>query len=326
MPPADSGPLPPAIEKFLLYLAAQRSRSEATLSAYEHDLSQLASWLAAQGKTLDAPAAITAMDLDAYTAALSRLHLAKSSIARKLAAVRTYFRFLLKKGQINEDPAADLRNPKQERRQPRVLNTDETFALLDQPGQMNRPAQTGHTASHRDGKEKHFIRDIALAELLYGSGLRISEAVGLNAEQLDLPGHQVRVTGKGNRERVCFLSDASIDALRLWLDERQGMAAPGETALFVGARGRRLNRREGVRIISRLCARAGLKTPVSPHGLRHSFATHLLIAGADLRAVQELLGHARLATTERYTHLSLEKIIGIYDAAHPRSGPGKPAN
>lgn len=293
-----------ALDRFLLHLAAQRGRAEATVSAYEVDLLQLSGWLETRNKNLDDLAAITSRDIDAYVSEMSRQGIARSSIARKLAAIRSFFHFLLRRGVIKEDPAMSVRNPRQQRKQPHVLNVDETFALLDQ------------AAAH----DNHYIRDMALAELLYGSGLRISEAINLDVEHVDLDSRQARVWGKGSRERICFLSDSCVDAMRLWLSERDDMAVPGEKALFVGARGRRLNRREGARIIKRLCAQAGLKTQVSPHGLRHSFATHLLMAGADLRAVQDLLGHARLATTERYTHLSMEKIINIYDSSHPRSG------
>ena len=162
-------------------------------------------------------------------------------------------------------------------------------------------------------------RDLALAELLYGSGLRISEALGLDIDDVQLSSRVLRVMGKGSRQRLAPLSDTSCDSLKSWLDERPLMAQPDEPALFVGARGSRLNRREAARIVERLCRRAGLDFTVSPHSLRHSFATHLLTAGADLRSVQELLGHSRLTTTQRYTQVSLEHLMEAYDKAHPKA-------
>lgn len=294
------------IGAFLGYLATQKGYSEATSDSYGRDLSQFGHWLAGQNINLNDLSKIQESHIAAYTGEMFRQGLAKSSIARKLAAIRSFFRFLHRQGKIEANPASDVHNPRQDIRQPRSLNVDEAFAMLDQPCQASMPAPI-------------YRRNIALAELLYGSGLRISEAIGLDVADMAPETGQVRVFGKGGRERICPLSDASIDSMRLWLDCRNKLAANGEQALFVGSRGARLNRREGVRIIRNLCIAAGLKAPIPPHGLRHSFATHLLAAGADLRSVQELLGHKRLATTQRYTHLSLEKIISIYDAAHPRS-------
>ena len=173
-----------------------------------------------------------------------------------------------------------------------------------------------------DAAEKSTIlraRDLCLAEFLYGSGLRISEALSLNTGRLRSEAESVRIMGKGGKERITPLTETAREALALWLELRPQLAAEGEIALFVGARGKRLNRREAQRIIETLCKQAGLPQPVSPHGLRHSFATHLLEAGADLRSVQELLGHARLATTQRYTHLNLAHLMAVYDKAHPKS-------
>ena len=162
-------------------------------------------------------------------------------------------------------------------------------------------------------------RDICLAELLYGSGLRVSEALSLDAGRLSAETESLRIMGKGGKERLAPLTDTAKTALAAWLSLRPALAPPGERALFVGVRGKRLNRREAQRIIESLCRLAGLPQPVSPHGLRHSFATHLLEAGADLRSVQELMGHARLATTQRYTHLNLAHLMAVYDKAHPKA-------
>lgn len=295
-----------AIDAFIGWLDTQKGFAAATQAAFRSDLYQLEDWLTARNQTLAGAGDLELSDLQAFAGSLFRAGLAKSSIARKLATARCFFRYLLRQGKIESDPARNLHNPKQEKIQPRMLNVDEAFAMLDcVPG---------------NGTEATAARGKALAELLYGSGLRISEALALDVKDIDSAHAAVRVLGKGARERVCPLSETCQDALSIWLAARPGIANPSESALFVGNRGKRLNRRQAGRIIANLCAGAGLNKTVSPHGLRHSFASHLLAAGADMRSVQELLGHSRLATTQRYTHLGLEKIISIYDSAHPRSG------
>ncbi len=299
------------IDAFLAWQAVQKGASEATQKAYGTDLAQLAAFLRGQGVDLARPREVSRRHIQAFLAWLFRQGEAKSSMARKLAAVRSFFRFLLRSGRVSENVAAQVRNPRQEKRHPRALNVDEAFALLDAP--KAAPPSEAHAA-------RLLCRDLALAELLYGSGLRISEALGLNLDDVQAHSRVLRVMGKGSRERLAPLSDTSCAALSAWLGERPYMALPGEEAIFVGARGARLNRREAARIIAGLCRRAGLNVTVSPHSLRHSFATHLLAAGADLRSVQELLGHQRLTTTQRYTQVSLEHLISGYDQAHPRSG------
>lgn len=299
-----------AVEQFLPryadWLGLQKGLAQATLDAYVRDLEQFGKYLQSQG--ILEPKSIKSEDIGAYVASLFRQGLARSSMARKLASVRSFFEFLRKNGQVEANAAAQVRNPRQQDKKPKVLNVDEVFNLLD-----GRESQNSSPSSPRD------IRDIALAELLYGSGLRISEALALNADQLNLESGVVRVMGKGAKERIAPLSDSSVQALEKWLLARPALACSAENALFVGARGRRLNRREAQRIVAALCRKAGLAETISPHGLRHSFATHLLMAGADLRSVQELLGHKRVATTQRYTHLSLQHLIETYDSAHPRS-------
>ncbi len=289
--------IPGHIPSFLDWLAVQKGFSAATLKAYESDLAQFAQFLAPAERDV----ALKEGDIEAWVADLFRRGLARSSISRKLATVRGFFRYLLRKKVIDSNPAVNLHNPKQEIRQPKTPNIDEVFALLGTDG----------------GASVAAARDLALAELLYGSGLRISEALQLNARDVEPPCEVIRIMGKGGRERLCPLSDCSRACLEKWLKMRGSLAEPDEPALFVGMRGRRLDRREAARIIARLGSGAGIS--ISPHALRHAFATHLLGSGADLRSVQELLGHKRLATTQRYTHLSIEQILAIYDAAHPRS-------
>lgn len=292
------------IARFSMWQDVRKGASGATQRAYATDLRQLAEFLAERGLDLGDPRSIGNRDLKVWVASLFHKGIAKSSMSRKLAAMRAFFRYLRQQNHIDDDIARKIHNPRQEHRQPHALNVDEAFALLDS-SQASTPEITA--------------RNLCLAELLYGSGLRVSEAISLDLEDVRLDQGVARVMGKGSRERLAPLSDTCLEAMRAWLAQRACLANPGEKAIFVGSRGKRLNRREAARIIQAMCLRAGIAAPVSPHGLRHSFATHILGAGADLRSVQELLGHKRLATTQRYTHLSLDHLIKAYDSAHPRS-------
>lgn len=290
-----------------LWLETQRGLSAATVRAYLTDIRQFMIFLAEQGRVPDRLDTIDRRDVQSFLAELFRRGEARSSMSRKLAALRSFFQYALRMRQVGENPAKAVRNPRQEIYQPRVLNVDEIFSVLDAEDGM-------------DGEPLRHSRDKALAELLYGSGLRISEALGLNVDDVQLAAGVVRVMGKGNRERMAPLSDTCVPALREWLDDRTLLAADGETALFVGMRGgRRMQRREALRSMERLGSLAGVAKHFSPHALRHSFATHLLDGGADLRSVQELLGHRRLTTTQRYTQVSLEHLMRVYDAAHPKA-------
>jgi integrase/recombinase XerC len=226
-------------------------------------------------------------------------------MGRKLSALRSFFSFCRKMRLVaGPDPMADLPNPKQPRPRPRVLNVDQAVAVME---------------ADTDPDPKG-LRNLALGELLYGSGLRISEALGLDVDDMDLGGRVARVTGKGAKTRLVPLTSNSVKRLERYLEQRPAFKpALSETAVFLGARGKRLQRREANRILSALAASAGLPQKISPHMLRHSFATHLLQSGADMRSVQELLGHARLSTTQRYTHLSLDEIAQAYDQSHPRA-------
>lgn len=309
-PLAPTPPEPPeTVAAFLVYLTAQKGYSAATVAAYGSDLAQFAAYLAGRGLSLDAPEAIGRDAVRSFAAELHRKRAAKVSMGRKLSTLRGFFKYLQQKKRIAGDPTAGVKNPKTERRQPRALNADEAVALVS-------PA-VGAAAA--DGSVEA-CRDLALAELLYGSGLRVSEALGLDLDDVDVAQGIVRVMGKGGKQRLAPLSDASRERLRDY-QRRRGELAPAltEKALFLGSRGARLNRRQAGRIIDALAQEAGLAKHAHPHMLRHSFATHLLESGADLRSVQELLGHARLTTTTRYTHLDLARIMRIYDKSHPRS-------
>ncbi len=359
MPPQPDAPLPESVEMFLAHLELEKGYSPATVGAYAKDVLQFESLLARQELSLSDPATVTRRHVQQFLADLHRQGMNKSSMGRKLSALRSFFRFCARMRMLSVLPTEGISNPKTEKRHPALLNVDQAFAVLDAPAQQDEAEQgkragspskigkssriassiavkalkqsagtdatrdsgTAEEAEESSPEREQAVRarDICLAELLYGSGLRISEALSLDAGRLSAEVEALRIMGKGGKERLAPITDTAKTALSAWLLLRPVLLAPGERALFVGVRGKRLNRREAQRIIEELCRRAGLPQPVSPHGLRHSFATHLLEAGADLRTVQELMGHARLTTTQRYTHLNLAHLMAVYDKAHPKA-------
>jgi integrase/recombinase XerC len=286
-----------AVGSFLEYQGVERGASPHTLRSYAADLSEFSRFLAEE-KVAGWASADTRV-VRAFAARLHRRGLAKASIARKLAAVRSCFRFLARRGVLDTNPARPVRSPRLGRRLPSFLPVDETAALLAGP-----PAPSLGGA-----------RDRALLELLYASGLRVAEACGLDLDDLDEPRRTVRVLGKGDKERVVPVGEAALEALAVYLERRGRRRGP----LFLNARGGRLTPRSAHRIVRARAREAGIGQRVTPHTLRHSFATHMLGAGADLRLIQELLGHRRLSTTQRYTHVSPEHLMRVYDAAHPRA-------
>ena len=306
------------VEMFLAHLEFEKGYSPVTVTAYGKDVLQFEEVLARQGLSLAEPAKVTKRQVQSFLADLHRQGMNKASMGRKLSALRAFFRFCARMRLITALPTEGVGNPKTETRHPDLLNVDQAFALLGKVG--NDKTNNSKTADNV-GKNTPALaaRDLCLAEILYGSGLRISEALSLDAGRLSAESETLRVLGKGGKERLAPLTDSARVALAAWLELRPALAPAGERALFVGVRGSRLNRREAQRIIEALCRRAGLPQALSPHGLRHSFATHLLEAGADLRSVQELMGHARLTTTQRYTHLNLSHLMAVYDKAHPKA-------
>ena len=328
--------LPDSAEMFFAHLAMEKNYSPATVSAYEVDIAQFETALQAQGQSLENPAVISRDHIRIFLAWLHRQGIGKVSVARKLAAVRSFFRFCLRMRLVSSLPTEGIGNPKTDKRHPSFLNVDQATALCSTEAKPAKatPAKAAKTGRGKAPAKKtpsaetaqpeapawERARDICLAELLYGSGLRISEALSLNAGRLTPEDTTTRVLGKGGKERLVPLTDHFRESLERWKALRGQVAQANEPALFVGARGGRLNRREAQRIVERLCLLAGLQEAVSPHALRHSFATHLLEAGADLRSVQELLGHARLSTTQRYTHMTMAHLMEVYDRAHPKSG------
>jgi integrase/recombinase XerD len=287
----------PDLDRYLLLLAARRSPR--TVDAYRRDLASLAASRA--GNVGDA----TIDDLERWLAAMRADGLAPSTLARRVSAVRTYFRHLVLIGAKSENPAAAIRLPRRGRRLPRALSPSETERLID--------AATGTTP--------RALRDRALVELLYGAGLRVSEAVGLEKSAVDLDDRIVRVVGKGGKERLVPLGRPAAEAARRYLAlGRPHLDRRYRPELFLNARGGALTRAGAFFILRRLAGKAGLEPErVHPHLLRHSFATHLLEGGADLRSVQEMLGHADLGTTERYTHISDRRRREVYFQAHPHA-------
>jgi integrase/recombinase XerC len=270
-------------------------RAEATRIAYLSDLKAFAAWMERSGVT--EPREVDRLHLRRYLASLSTRKLARATVARKAAALRCYFAWSLRQGHLDADPARSLRAPSGSGRLPRVLSGGEIGTLLDQPAE----GPIG-------------LRDAAVLELLYAAGLRVSELCGLDREGVDLSGRTVTVMGKGGKQRRVPVHDECVAALRGWLDEgREAMSGPPE-AVFVNRRGARLGPRDVRRILDARSA-----APTHPHALRHTFATHLLDGGADLRVVQELLGHASLATTQIYTHVSKERLRTVYEGTHPRA-------
>lgn len=283
--------------EFLRYLDVQRGASRHTLRGYAADLAEFRAFLSHEdaGDLADADARA----VRAWLAWLHERKLAKSSIARKLATLRSCFRYLARTGRVEINPARQVRSPRLPKRLPSFLPKDESKDLLDTDAERS-PAG---------------LRDHALLELLYATGLRVSECCGLDLDDVDRRGGSVRVMGKGGKERVVPAGDAALAALEAWLLVR----GEGRGALFTNARGGRLGSRSVLRIVRRRARGAGIDRRVTPHTLRHTFATHMLGEGADLRLIQELLGHSRLTTTQRYTHVSPEHLMKVYDAAHPRA-------
>jgi len=300
---------------FLAWLEYQKGASEASVEAYAQDILDFESYLDEFGVSLARPAEIDKQMVQGFMAHLFRNGLAPSSRARKLSALRSLFRHLQRTHKIESDPTSGVRNPKQDQRHPAMLNVDQMFSLLAEAGENLTAPATVCTP-----EETLALRDKALLELLYGSGLRISEALGLDVDDIRSGETSLLVMGKGSKQRQILLSDTCTAALTRWMEVRS-LVPPqyGERALFIGKRGKRLDRRQAARLLDEHARLAGIPQHVSPHDLRHSFATHMLEGGADLRAVQELLGHSRISTTQRYTHLDLNALTRIYDAAHPLS-------
>ena len=313
-------------DEYLTYLRAERDASSHTLRNYRADLEQFLAHLRGRGGRGEgpSPAAVDHLAIRGFLARLHGAQLAKSSVARKLATLRSFFRYQCRQGHLSKNPAALVQGPRLPVRTARHLSVDEMFQLLAASARAARPDPT---TSRRGGVALR-ARDRAILELFYAAGLRIGELVALDLPDVDLGDGLLRVRGKGRKERIVPVGRQAREALRAYLDAR-GEPPPrpakglgDREALFLNHRGGRITTRSVSRIVLMHLMASGLGKKITPHGLRHSFATHLLAAGADLRAIQELLGHARLSTTQRYTHVGLDKVLEVYDRAHPRARVG----
>ena len=293
------------VERFLLELSATRGASVHTLRAYRGDLTELVTWLADRG--IEDPGEVSPRALRAWLARLDERGLGRASLQRKLSAARTFFRRLQEQGHVDVHPATGLRQRRSGRRLPAALSREEVESLLAAPDPTTPLGR----------------RDRALLEVMYSAGTRAAETVGLDRGDLDLARGVARVRGKGRKERLVALGSQAVRAVREYAgDPQRPRPQPrAAQALFLNARGGRLTTRSLGRIVEQALLRSGVRRRVTPHTLRHSFATHLLDAGCDLRSVQELLGHAHLVTTQIYTHVSIERLRAIYEQAHPRAGP-----
>lgn len=300
-----------AIEEFKRALVVEENASQHTVRNYTSDLRQLRGFLLGRGLGLDeagrevAPGRVDHLAVRAFLTDLLHRN-RKSSVGRKLSAAKQFFRFLLRRGLITHDPTAGIATPKRQQQLPVHLTVDDMFRLLEAPP-TDTPA----------GR-----RDRALLEVVYSCGLRVSELVGLNWGDIDTVLELVRVRGKGGKERMVPIGRKALAALAAYrehLPELCPRRLRDEEAVYLNRRGQRLTTRTVARIVEHYIAASGIATKASPHALRHSFATHLLNAGADLRAIQELLGHASLSTTQKYTHVNLDQLMSVYDKAHPRA-------
>jgi integrase/recombinase XerD len=306
-PPGQPVGIESEILDFLAYLELERGLSRNTLEAYRSDLLQLGEFLRRRGLTLDAT---RHGDLAAFLSELAegapeRRPVAPATLARKVAALRSFFKHMRREGMLDHDPTAELRGPRKTRTLPRVLSREEVVRLLDEPR----------------GMEPRALRDRALLEVMYGCGLRASEAIGLELADVDLDEGMLCARGKGAKERVVPIGRQAVNALRSYCASGRPVLLGDrvETRLFINRRGSRLTRQGLYKIVQGHARRAGLQQKMSPHTLRHTFATHLLAGGCDLRSLQEMLGHADLATTQVYTHLSAERLKDAYFGAHPRA-------
>ena len=299
------------LAKYVKHLSGERNVSPHTLRNYLSDLAQLKGFLRERELCLAADGLIDVGKIDihvvrAFLAFLTQQDRKKSSIGRKIAALKSFFRFLLATKRIEKDPLLLLNSPKQDKPLPTFLTVDDVFQLLG-------------GIKVKNGLD---VRDLAVLEVFYSTGIRVSELVGLNWSDIDIQLGIIRVVGKGSKERIVPIGSVALQALEGYAHEqrkRWSYACKGETAVFLNNRSGRITTRSVARIVEKHLKLAGIQIKMGPHGLRHSFATHLLNSGADLRVIQELLGHASLSTTQRYTHLNLDQLTAVYDKAHPRA-------
>ena len=302
----------PKVLQFLTYLQNQKNSSRNTVMSYARDLVEFSDYMnKSQSDVMDEGfiviERINPLMIRSYLSFLYQKNGA-TSIARKLSALRSFFKYYVSLGDIDQNPAKVIKSPKVPKRLPKFLNVDEINALLN--------AEINNT-------NRYGMRDRAILELLYSSGLRVSELVGLDFDRLDLNEALIRIEGKGNKERVVPIGAKAIEAIKAYLDERNDLyEIKDQTAVFLNKNGTRLSARSVQRLVVKVTQATGLNKSATPHMIRHSFATHMLGSGADLRSIQEFLGHKSLSTTQRYTHVGVDEISEVYDKTHPKSGSG----
>ncbi len=309
------------IENFLNFLVVEKGFSPHTVAAYRNDLTQFIDFLKSaeanaasidgiskDGSNGDAPgwSSVSKVRIISFIISLKEKQYASTTVARKVAAVKSFFHFLVAEGVIKNDPTENLDSPKVGKSLPRTLTVEELDELLEQPARSSTPEA---------------LRDKAMLELLYATGMRVSELTSLNLDDINLSAGYVRCLGKGSKERIVPVGFQATRAVEQYLEQGRPQLARSQTqqALFLNHRGERLTRQGFWLIIKAYAKQAGIRTDITPHTLRHSFATHMLNSGADLRSVQELLGHANISTTQIYTHLTTERLRQVYDQAHPRA-------
>jgi integrase/recombinase XerC len=329
------------IQKYIEYMRSVRNSSPHTLVNYGHDLEQFLAFLTPPGTETPKLGLITHHMIREFVAHLHDTGLEKSSIARKLAALRSFFKYCVREGRLNENPARLVATPKLPKRVPAVLSAEEMNGFLNQLSGSGNPEQHGEprTKRPRPGKtagdavsrvqedELLLPRDRAILELLYAAGLRVSELTGLNLADMDQKDQMLRVRGKGNKERIVPYGAKAAQALKTYwpvrdslLESCEGAGRGGSLeAVFLNYRGQRLTQRSVGRIVKKYVKLVNVNWDLHPHSMRHAFATHLLADGADLRAIQELLGHQSLSTTQKYTHASIRQLMDIYDKSHPHA-------
>lgn len=297
------------LDRFAEYIRVVRNLAEHTVRAYATDVAEFVDFLEEEELGND-PSMLDSRVIRRYLARLHRRGIRKSSVSRKLASLRAFFKFLLQKGKIEIDPTLGVSGPKQEKKLPKYLRDDQIEALMLCPDTSNSLG----------------LRDVAILEVMYATGVRVSELVKMNLRDVDLRAGEIRVLGKGSKERIVLLGRAAQEALHAYLEAGRGklLSCRGkegecEDAVFLSKTGYRISARSVFRLLEKYFARVSDEMKISPHVLRHTFATHMLERGADLRSIQELLGHSSISTTQVYTHVSRERLRQVYESAHPRA-------
>ena len=309
------------LDDFIRYLRDERSASEHTIESYSLDIRQFVQLMRDGRPDFDAWSEVDQMDARTFLVRLHESEIGKTSILRKMSSLRSFFRFLLREETVTANPFVGIASPKKDATLPLVMSLNGIDRLAAAVGTYWENASRLEVASSPGHAQFAAARDRAMIEVIYSGGLRISEAVGLNFGDIDFIGGVAKVRGKGKKERICMLGKTSLQALRAYLKicSGRGMSRRTEAPVFLNRFGERITARSFQRNLKNYLAEAGLPPNMTPHKLRHSFATHMLDAGADLRSVQELLGHKNLSTTQIYTHVSTERMKDTYRKAHPRA-------